>query len=296
LRSAELRHDLVTDPEYLGRAQYAIADKLAARVALHDRFGTKPTRWHRWVFDQLDLRAVAAVLELGCGTGALWAKNSDRIPPAWDLALTDISRAMLVEARRATGRLPCPVTYALVDAHDIPYPDACFDLVVANHVLHHLADRSRAVAEARRVLRSGGRFYLGANAAHHCLELRELMAACVPRLPPAAIGLGIDDCRRALEEQFARVEAAVFGDELRIDDVEALLEYVCSTVTWRDLTGHELARVRAAVERRIGEHGSFAVRTATVLLCGRNDLASGRFGSDHAATISSSNGNSPTPS
>ena len=45
-----------------------------------------------------------------------------------------------------------------IDIEAIPYPDAGFDVVICNHVLEHVNHPAIALSEARRVLRSGGRF------------------------------------------------------------------------------------------------------------------------------------------
>jgi SAM-dependent methyltransferase len=49
-----------------------------------------------------------------------------------------------------------PAVDAIADAHDIPFPDGSFDLVVAEAVLEHVADPARCVAEIWRVLNAGG--------------------------------------------------------------------------------------------------------------------------------------------
>ena len=43
-----------------------------------------------------------------------------------------------------------------IDLHAIPLPDASFDLVIANHVLEHVADVDKVLAEIGRVLVPGG--------------------------------------------------------------------------------------------------------------------------------------------
>jgi len=52
------------------------------------------------------------------------------------------------------------VTTALVDAEEIPYPDASFDLVTCRIAPHHFPHPGRFVQEVSRVLRPGGRFVL----------------------------------------------------------------------------------------------------------------------------------------
>lgn len=69
--------------------QYRTSVNLDARMALHARFSTNPYPWMRWVFDHFALPAECRVLELGCGTGALWAANRERIPAGWDITLSD---------------------------------------------------------------------------------------------------------------------------------------------------------------------------------------------------------------
>src|SRR5262249_5142189 len=60
----------------------------------------------------------------------------------------------------ATDVYATPRTDVICDAHDLPFPDASFDVVVAIAALQDLRDPFRAIAEAARVLRPGGR-YLG---------------------------------------------------------------------------------------------------------------------------------------
>ena len=60
---------------------------------------------------------------------------------------------MLAEARRAHPRL----RFDEGDAEALPYPDHAFDAVVSNFGIHHIGRPDKAIAEALRVLRPGGR-------------------------------------------------------------------------------------------------------------------------------------------
>jgi SAM-dependent methyltransferase len=66
----------------------------------------------------------------------------------------DFSATMVERARQ----LHPDVEFRVGDAEELPFADASFDAVVMNFGLLHLARPERAIAEARRVLRTGGRF------------------------------------------------------------------------------------------------------------------------------------------
>jgi 16S rRNA G1207 methylase RsmC len=83
--------------------QYAEADNLDARIALHANYSTAETDLHRWLFDRYDLPDDADVFELGCGTGRLWVENAERVPSEWTLTLTDRSAGMVEESREAVA-------------------------------------------------------------------------------------------------------------------------------------------------------------------------------------------------
>jgi len=66
---------------------------------------------------------------------------------------------MLERARRRAGRKRLPVTVRRVDATRVPAPDGAYDAVFDFGIVHHVEDWPAAVAEVRRVLRPGGRFF-----------------------------------------------------------------------------------------------------------------------------------------
>jgi SAM-dependent methyltransferase len=88
------------------------------------------------------------LLDVGGGTGnyALALRDED-----WDVVVSDRSPEML--ARAAAKGLETVVA----DAQALPFADASFDALICVSMLHHVDDRSRALAEQRRVLRPGGR-------------------------------------------------------------------------------------------------------------------------------------------
>lgn len=98
-----------------------------------------------------DLRG--RVLEVGAGTGA----NLRYYRHADSVVLAEPSPAMRERLAARTWEAKVPVEVLPAVAEDLPFPDASFDAVVYGLVLCSVDDVHRAVAEAVRVLRPGGR-------------------------------------------------------------------------------------------------------------------------------------------
>src|SRR5258708_36343254 len=94
-----------------------------------------------------------AGLDIGCGEGTntrQLARRGARMK-AIDFAPTFIHFAKAEEARDPLG-----IAFQVADAAGLPFPDACFDFVTAFMSLMDIADQSRALTEAARVLRPSG--------------------------------------------------------------------------------------------------------------------------------------------
>lgn len=252
------------DPERMLRAQYATPGNLAARLALHQRFGTNAYPFPRWVFDRVLAERPRRVLEVGCGPATLWAANLDRIPRGLELELTDGSAGMVEAARAAVaGRIPgVALREALVDA--LPFEAGRFDLVLANHMLYHAPDLSRAVRELARVLEEGGVLLATTNGASHMLELEEALRAV--GVPDADLGRSViatfhlENGAAALAEAFGDVRLERYVDALHVTDVEAIVAYARSLGA-EALRGEEaLRRFRAGFEARIAAEGFVSIR------------------------------------
>ena len=83
--------------------QYRTSEPLESRVELHERFSTNSLGWHPWVMGRIARHLSGQVLEVGCGTGALWPKTDQALPELRRLVLADYSTAM-VTAHEAMRR------------------------------------------------------------------------------------------------------------------------------------------------------------------------------------------------
>lgn len=249
----------ITDQEYLRTRQYNDAAKLNDRIQLHVRFSTNTYEWHRWVFDQLELPANARLLEVGCGPGRLWSRNADRIPAGWQITLSDFSAGMLAETQQNLAGLR-PFGFEVADVQALPFADAAFDAVIANHMLYHVPDRPRALAEIRRVLRPGGQLYAATNGQAHMRELGELVQRLAPELAKwggAAVDghFGLENGGEQLAQHFAEVAVRRFPNALVVTEAAPLVAFIMS-MSVADQAGAGLrTQLLAQVEAILREQG-----------------------------------------
>jgi SAM-dependent methyltransferase len=115
-----------------------------ARTPGHDAYWA-----YRDAFLELLPRPSGRALDVGCREGRVTRDLSER---GYRVTGLDAS-ATLVEAAAETAP---DSDYIVGDAHELPFADGTFDLVVAYDVLTHVDDMPRAVGEAARVLVRGG--------------------------------------------------------------------------------------------------------------------------------------------
>jgi demethylmenaquinone methyltransferase/2-methoxy-6-polyprenyl-1,4-benzoquinol methylase len=125
--------------------------------------------WKRIFITQLAPRPTRTLLDLAGGTGDItfgWLEGGGG--PA---ILSDINANMLAVGRdRALSRgLVADLSLLVTDAEHLPLPDRAVDTVSIAFGLRNCTNKDAVLAEARRVLRPGGRFL--------CLEFSRLQVA-----------------------------------------------------------------------------------------------------------------------
>ncbi|MDQ3458641.1 MAG: class I SAM-dependent methyltransferase [Deinococcota bacterium] len=248
--------DAFTDRRYLLTSQYKDGSNLNARIELHRRFSTNPYGWTHWVLDQLELPSGSQVLELGCGPATLWRDNLARIPGSWEITLSDFSAGMLAEAQANLGTHRQRFTFEVVDAQVIPRRDAQFDAVIANHMLYHVPDRQKALAEIRRVLKPNGKLYAATNGSKHLLETEVLIRKLKPEQKRMAEPFNLDNGQEQLSACFSNVELRRYNDSLRVTETEPLIAYLLSGLENLSVADERVAALSAYVEREIAEKGA----------------------------------------
>src|SRR5262249_19556705 len=110
--------------------------------------------WDR-IFDLvLGSRGLLDALDAGCGTGFLAFELAAR---GHRVTGVDCAPAMIAHARLKAAEQGGSIRFEEADAEQLPFPAACFDLVISRHVLWTLPHPEAAIDEWVRVLRPGGR-------------------------------------------------------------------------------------------------------------------------------------------
>jgi arsenite methyltransferase len=112
----------------------------------------------RLTVEALELQPGEDVLDIGAGPGFLACEMAAVVGDGGSVQGIDPSSSMLAiaaERERAPGS--APVEFREGDALALPFDDDAFDAAVSTQVYEYVADMPAALAEARRVLRPGGR-------------------------------------------------------------------------------------------------------------------------------------------
>ena len=270
------RNSLLQDAEYLRGDQYRDSRNLGARSLLHQLYGTNPQGWFEWVMVHMDLRPGCKVLECGCGPGWLWRNNLEALPVGCQFTLTDLSPGMVAEAEEALSATYRDFRFLDADIAELPFDDQTFDIVVANHMLYHVPDRSRALSEVQRVLKPNGRFFAATIGDHHMGELWDLRMLLAPELTilfqQSSKEFSLENGKGQLAPWFNQIKIYRYENNLKVTDVEPLLAYILSSTQSRNrVEPEQLHKVRQTVQNSIEEHDSFDISTSAGLFVAQNE-------------------------
>jgi SAM-dependent methyltransferase len=189
--------------------------------------------------ERIGLDEGAGVLDIGCGTGRLTRWIAERLGPKGSVVGIDPLQERIGVARAQGG----VARFEVGQAEDLSaFDDASFDAVVMSSVFHWVADKAKALAEIRRVLRPGGR--LGVTTSPHELSRAGTIALALQpllRRPPyaghadlSALSSGsrctsTDFIALVLESRLELVELHVTQRVSHHESGEAVLDFIDSS-------------------------------------------------------------------
>lgn len=189
----------------------AFFDELAGKFGRHYLPGRS---WKALSEALLALLPPVEAADLGAGEGAVAFLLARRAKKVYAV---DSSPQMVEHGRRlAAGRGARNVEFRLGDLESLPLKAASVDVAFFSQSLHHAQHPERAIAEAHRILRKGGRVVILDLARHHHEEARELYA-------DEWLGFTEAEMRRFLRQAgFRQIETAVVHREEQAPHFETL--------------------------------------------------------------------------
>ncbi len=148
---------------------------------------TRVGKFEVWaeILDGLRLRGDETLLDLGCGRGAVLLAAAKLLPNGraigvdiWRADQTDNSQQNTLRNAELEG-VADRVEVRTADITDLPFDNDSFDVIVSSLVVHNIPSteaRAKAISEAARALRPGGRLVLADiwSTRRHVRQLREL--------------------------------------------------------------------------------------------------------------------------
>lgn len=249
--------------------QYKNAKNLNDRISLHEKYSTNSQGWFNWLFEKIDFSKVNRLLELGCGNGKLWQENKIDLRNR-EIFLSDISEGMVEEVRNKLGS---DFNCIVADAEKIPFKDAYFDSIIANHVLFYLNDLNQGLKEIRRVLKSNGVLYCSTYGSKHMKEITDIVQSFDSRINLSNHSLydvfGLENGESILKEYFISVQRMDYQDSLEITESKPLIDYIMSCHgNQNEILGPKLNEFKEYIEELLVNNGKIIVtKQAGLFIC-----------------------------
>jgi len=263
--------------------QYQSSSNLEKRINIHS-YSTNSQNWYDWVYDNLQIRAGQRVLEIGCGNARLWATNAERIPENVEITLTDRSEGMLSEAKKRLEPFQAlfasqniRVNYQLADANKLILPKDTYDLIIANHMLYHVTDLETCLSAISSALKSKGFFCCSTIGKDHMKELHEMVGSLdseivieIP-LDHHATKFRLENGMEFLSKHFGSVEREIQDNDLLVDDIEAIYNYVHSySGNAPYILERHQAAFRQMLKERMEKDGAIYIQKSTGMFICQN--------------------------
>ncbi|MBS6454534.1 MAG: methyltransferase domain-containing protein [Holdemanella biformis] len=249
--------------------QYKNAKNLNDRISLHEKYSTNSQGWFNWLFEKIDFSKVNRLLELGCGNGKLWQENKIDLRNR-EIFLSDISEGMVEEVRNKLGS---DFNCIVADAEKIPFKDAYFDSIIANHVLFYLNDLNQGLKEISRVLKPNGVLYCSTYGSNHMKEITDIVQSFDSRINLSNHSLydvfGLENGESILKQYFTSVQRMDYQDSLEITESKPLIDYIMSCHgNQNEILGPRLSEFKEYIEELLQNDGKIVVtKQAGLFVC-----------------------------
>ncbi len=227
----------MTQQQEIVKKQYSTDEYLRIRQETHDKYTVPNVNFSEWALKMTPWKGDERVLDVGCGNGIYYTKIRQLHPNVQYFGV-DLFEKML-EAH------PSPANLTQGDIWTLPFANASFDVVMANHVLFHIDDIDHSIKEIRRVLKPTGVIMTTTNSIQNMQELQVLMRRAIVLLSrsgganartPSSINeaFALENGTRILARHFYAVVRHDLPSALVFQETEPAMAYLESTREMRE--------------------------------------------------------------
>lgn len=230
---------------------------LAYQLRLEDIMSRGESVGRIRALELVDARPGMRILDLACGPGTMSRRLAAMVSPGGEVIGVDLAPGMVALARSMNISA---TRFELMDIEQLAFADESFDAAVCGHGLHFVPDLSRALTEARRVLRPEGRLAASVPVTTRNEAVWALLDSVMDRwLPPAPEAVDQGPTRAAVQDAAAFRHAA-----LEAGFATAKVELVEEDVHWESAE-HMVANCLGWVDYAARLEGMDGVRRQTIM-------------------------------
>ncbi len=174
--------------------------------------------------DYADLTDAAHVVDIGCGTGAATRYAAQKMKPSSTVMGIDVNTSMLAVAESLPEVEGASITWQQDNAYELSLDDASTDAVLCAQTLQFMTEKTKALNEMHRILKSGQALYFSLWCEiEHSPYFDALVNAVAKHInPDTAAGLGSAFNLSKLDDIMQIMEESNFS-EVKTDTVELQL-------------------------------------------------------------------------
>ncbi len=228
---------------YLKKKQYSTTKYLEARIKIH-QFTKNKHSFHEWIFNNFDMNTFSnnnpiKVLDVGCGTGVFWKKNSNKLNELnLDVTFTDFTQAMIDKEKENTKEIKGNKIYEIADVDNLEKYFGKFDIVMCHNVLYHAQNKENALDNLQKCLNENSNSFcsITTNSQKHMLNVYEIGRKLDKNFPTdRIIDTFTEEIADTLIPKYFKMDKRLEEEELQVTDWEILMGFVASGVEPRGI-------------------------------------------------------------
>lgn len=278
----------MTQPDkLLIRQSYMDPENLLIREQTHAQYSTPPIDFPHWMLTRhQSWRGDERVLDINPASGACFEIGLKKLSQGQYVA-SDVAFGLLLGARH--HQLSDQVQFVLNEIQSLAFADNTFDVILANHVLHHVTDLHAILEELHRVLKPSGILIASTDSQYTMAEFDTLTRRALTLLgrPPKANdsfysrfieGFSLENGSRMLARHFRAVARHEIPSTFVFDDAKPVIKFLNSSraaretslpegVSWEDF----IAVMADQIRRLISHFGELTVNKLSGVLLATDD-------------------------